>query len=162
MISNDYWNTYEVFGRNNMKISSEQKLKILNFFKSHKLCVVSTIHTNANSPESAVVAFTENEDLEIIFGTSNKSRKYKNIQNNNKVSFVIGWDSETGSIQYEGEAVELSKEDSTQYINKQIIKNASSEKYVEREDQRYFKVSPNWIRFIDNTANPPQTYEIDI
>jgi len=145
-----------------MDLNIEYKERILNFLKSHTLCVISTIHVEAERPESAVVAFTESESLEIIFGTSNQSRKYKNINKNNNVSCVIGWDSETGSIQYEGIAHELSKEESIQYSNKQVKKNASSEKYVERDDQRYFIVSPKWIRFIDNAGNPPQTHEFNL
>lgn len=136
------------------------KKKIHKFLSQHLLCVISTIHVDGKGPESAVVAFTEMDTLELIFGTSNTSRKYKNIQNNNNVSFVIGWDSDTGTVQYEGVAREVSKQESTKYAMLHVKKNPGSQVYVEREDQRYFFVKPRWIRFVDNAGDPPDTYEI--
>ncbi len=141
-------------------MNTRVKDKILDFFKKHLLGVVSTIHTQGNSPESAVVAFVETSKLEIVFGTSNRSRKYHNILKNNHVCFVIGWDSQIGTIQYEGLARELSKEESVQYANLQASKNPQSQKFINLGDQRYFMVEPKWIRFLDNSENPPQSYEI--
>lgn len=133
--------------------------KILDFLKENLLGVVSTIHTNNTSPESAVVAFVETEKLEIVFGTSNNSRKYQNILKNNRVCFVIGW-SAAGTIQYEGKAQELSKEQSKTYAILQAKKNPESAKFADREDQRYFIVRPTWIRFLNSKKTPPETYEI--
>ncbi len=76
------------------------KKKIFEFLNNNKVAVVSTIHSDEDTPESAVVGFGNNESLELVFGTSNTSRKYKNLQKNPNVSFVIGWSSETGSVQY--------------------------------------------------------------
>ncbi|OGE31010.1 hypothetical protein A2631_04995 [Candidatus Daviesbacteria bacterium RIFCSPHIGHO2_01_FULL_44_29] len=137
------------------------KHKILAFLKEHTLCVISTIHADGHGPESAVVAFVETDNLEIVFGTSNISRKYKNIQADNRVALVIGWSSETGTIQYEGQASELSKEESEKYALLQIAKNPSSASFKDREDQRYFIVKPSWIRFMDFGSKPPQTYELN-
>lgn len=136
------------------------KSKILEFLKEHELCVISTIHADGSGPQSAVVGFAETEDLEIIFGTSNKTRKYKNLQSNPNVSFVIGWSSEEGSIQYEGVATELPKGESEKYSSMMVKKNPDSEKYVDMDDQRYFLVKPKWIRFSDNAGNPPDVYEL--
>lgn len=134
--------------------------KILDFLKEHLLAVISTIHADNISPESAVVAFVETENLEIVFGTSKVFRKYKNILKNNRVCFVIGWSSDTGTIQYEGKAQELSKEQSKTYAVLQAKKNPESAKFADREDQRYFIVKPTWIRFLNNKETPPKTYEI--
>lgn len=134
--------------------------KILSFLKEHTLGVISTIHTQGNSPESAVVAFVETENLEIVFGTSNTSRKYQNILKNNHVCLVIGWSSQTGTVQYEGLARELSKQESVEYASLQTQKNPESQKFINREDQRYFMVEPKWIRFLDNRQDPPLSYEV--
>jgi uncharacterized pyridoxamine 5'-phosphate oxidase family protein len=134
--------------------------KILDFLKNHQLSVISTIHTDGHGPESAVVAYAETDNLELVFGTSNQTRKYKNIQNNNNISFVIGWDSNVGTIQYEGVATEIPKEDSPKYVALRTKKNPESLKFVNNTDQRYFLVQPTWIRFSDYAGNPSQTYEI--
>lgn len=125
-----------------------------------KLGVISTIHVGDGCPESAVVGFSETEGLKIIFGTSNTSRKYKNLQSNNHVSFVIGWDSKTGTVQYEGIAKEASLEEALEYAKIIVAKNPVAEKFVNRKDQRYFIVTPKWIRFSDNAGSSPGIYEV--
>lgn len=136
------------------------KARALDFLKAHPLCVISTIHADGSGPESAVVAFAETENLEIIFGTSNTSRKYKNLQKDNRVSFVIGWSNKEGTIQYEGAAAELSGEETNKYAAVQVEKIPSSKDFVGREDQRWFIVKPTWLRFLDNALRPPDTYEL--
>ncbi len=137
------------------------KDKILKFISKQTLTVISTIDIGGVKPESAVIAFAENENLEIVFGTSNKTRKYKNLQKNSHVSFVIGWDSEVGTVQYEGTAKELSREEYLPYANILIAKNPRSEKFVQKEDQKYFLVKPIWIRILDMTKIPDETFEIN-
>lgn len=138
------------------------KSKIQEFFKLNNLCVISTIHTDGHGPESAVVAFSETEDLKIIIGTSNESRKYKNIQSNPNVSLVIGWNSELGTIQYEGVARELTPDESAEYSALQVAKNPTSAAYVNRPDQRYFLIQPKWIRLTDNRSGVSEIFEIDL
>lgn len=124
----------------------EKKSKVLAFLRAQMLGVVSTIgHQN---PESAVVAFGETENLELYFGTSNNSRKYKNIKNNPHIAFVIGWDDDVHiSIQYEGIARELSTEEAKHYIEAFALKNPKTIKFKSYPDQRYFLITPSWIRY---------------
>lgn len=135
--------------------------KVFEFLNRNELGVISTIHVDKTAPESAIVGFGNNESLEIIFGTSNHTRKYNNLKNNQHVSFVIGWNSETGTIQYEGIAKELTKEEAMSYINLLIQKNVDNRKYVDSEEQRYFLIKPQWIRFLDNAGTPPEVYELN-
>ena len=135
------------------------KAKVLDFLNAHPLCVVSTIHTDGSGPESAVVAFSQTNDLEIVFGTSNTTRKYKNLQQNKNVSFVIGWSDTEGTIQYEGTVTEMSLEEARPFIAKQVEKIPSSKGFVDREDQRWFIVKPKWIRFLDHSVKPHQVFE---
>ncbi len=136
------------------------KQRMFEFLSKNELGVVSTIHSNKNTPESAVVGFGNNEALELIFGTSNTTRKYRNLQANPAVSFVIGWTSEAGTVQYEGSAKELSQDEAMSYVDLLIQKNVDNKKYVNAADQRYFLVKPTWIRFLDNAGSPPNVYEL--
>jgi general stress protein 26 len=138
--------------------TKEVKNKILAFLGKHSLTVISTIDVGMEKPESAVIAFAETDTLELIFGTSNMSRKYANIKKNPNVSFVIGWDGAVGTVQYEGVAKELSQEESEKYADIQTAKNPAAKKFTQREDQRYFLVTPTWIRFTDNIEN--QIHEV--
>lgn len=135
--------------------------KVLNFLDLNELGVISTIHTDKPGPESAVVGFGNTEELELIFGTSIKSRKYRNIQTDPHVSFVIGWSSTLGSVQYEGIARELSDKELDHYLPFHLKKNELRKKFVSQADQRYFVVQPTWIRLLDNAGNPPDVFEIN-
>lgn len=137
------------------------KNKILEFLNKHKLAVISTIHSNKDAPESAVVGFANTDSLEIIFGTSCKTRKHANIQANPNVSVVIGWDSAIGTLQYEGVASVLGKDELKEYTAILVAKNIENKKYISFEDQRYILIKPTWIRFTDNLGNPPDIYEIN-
>ncbi len=131
----------------------EKKDKILNFIKKQNLCVISTSNKNGK-PESAVVAFSETDNLELIFGTFYTTRKYKNLQGNKNVSVVIGWDADVGiTVQYEGVAEEMKGRelDSCRDIN--LKKNPYSKKYAFEKEQRYFKIKPKWIRYSDFENN---------
>lgn len=134
--------------------------KILAFLNSNRLGVISTNSSDRKSPESALVGFSNNEQLELVFGTSNKTRKYNNISHNPNVSFVVGWDPSLGTLQYEGVASELSKEQEATLVPLLIERNGGSLKFVNLDDQRYFLVRPSWIRFLDNAGDPPGTHEL--
>src|SRR5581483_3968140 len=135
--------------------------RIMDFMKENMLTVISTVDLNGKKPESAVIAFAETENFELIFGTKNTTRKYQNLKKNQNVSFVIGWDSERGTVQYEGIVRELSQQESSQYSSILVAKNPRSEKFVHKEDQRYFLVKPTWIRVLDMTQIPDETFELN-
>ncbi len=138
----------------------EIKQRISDFLKNHRLTVISTIDAAHDKPESAVIAFAEKDNLEIVFGTSNTSRKYANLQKNPRVSFVIGWDSAIGTVQYEGVAKELSDVEVGEHADSMILKNKQTVKFRSRPDQRYFLVKPTWIRLLDMAKHPDEISEI--
>src|SRR3989338_1815384 len=137
-----------------------QKNKILNFLKTNNLMVLSTMNKN-NTPQSALVAFAETENLELIFGTFATTRKYQNLKHNNHVSLVIGTDETTNlTLQYEGIASEVTGNEFEQCKNIQLKKNPTSKKYASHKDQRYFKITTCWIRYSDLSKNPEETLEL--
>lgn len=128
------------------------KQLILKFLKNHTLAVIPTVGYD-NKPESAVLEYGETEDLELIFDTLNTSRKYKNLQTNKNVSFVIGWDDNI-TVQYEGNAEELIGEEKKKYQKIYWRKNPKAERWSTRLEIAYFKVSPRWIRYSDLNERP--------
>jgi general stress protein 26 len=140
--------------------NKEIKTQILAFMRAQRLAVISTIDVENNKPEAAVIAFSEKENLGLIFGTSAQSRKYKNLQTNQNVSFVIGWSDELGTIQYEGIAQELLGNDALEHGKMMAEKNESAAAFLTRDDQRYFLVRPTWIRFVDKSKSPDEKSEI--
>jgi nitroimidazol reductase NimA-like FMN-containing flavoprotein (pyridoxamine 5'-phosphate oxidase superfamily) len=137
------------------------KTRIKEFLKNNQLTVIATVDEENNKPEAAVIAFAEKNDLSLVFGTSNKSRKYKNIQRNPNVSFVIGWSHE-GTIQYEGIAREISEAEAGECAEILALKNKQTEKFKTNPDQRYFLVQPRWIRLLDHHPTTGGVFEIII
>lgn len=133
--------------------------KIYEFIKSHNLAVISTV-THDFLPQSAVVGFSEKENLELVFGTSIKSRKYQNLLKNPRVSLVIGWD-KGKTVQYEGEAIELKDESERQEtINLHLSKIPSAVKYLSDSEEAIFKVIPKWIKYTDLSVDPWDVTEL--
>jgi general stress protein 26 len=122
---------------------------IYEFISRHKYSVLSTV-TAENFPESALVGFAVTRDLRIIFDTVTTSRKYQNLVNNPSIAFVIGWDHEEQTIQYEGTAkipteMEL---DELLKIYFEVFPDGIQRKETWK-DIAYFYVEPKWIRYSD-------------
>ena len=75
-----------------------------NFLRSHRLGVLATSSHENNSPQTALVYYVLDEELNIFILTSRESRKCKNIIQNNKVSFLIGQEVNPIVLQLEGMA----------------------------------------------------------
>lgn len=119
---------------------------MLEFMTARALCVISTVGSDSR-PESAIVGFSHTEQLELIIGTSNKSRKYANLSQNQHVAVVIG--DEGGEVQYEGRAEILPNDQYRDMVEQaHIAKLPGAAEYRENPDQVYVKISPVWIRFL--------------
>lgn len=132
--------------------------QVLEFIKSKPHTVISTCDKD-NQPEAAVIGFGETDDLELVFGTYKTSRKYKNILKNNKVAFVIGWDSDYITVQYEGIAIEIFGEEREKYLSLFHSKLPSAAHYKNHPEQTYFKVKPTWIRYSDLSGDEEKIFE---
>jgi len=120
--------------------------------------VISSLNETGR-PQSAVVGFGQTKDLQIIFGTSEESRKAQNIMQNASVSIVIGWQDK--SIQLEGRARILSGDEETEYSEQYFHKNETARKYKDEPHERYFLVKPTWLRFTDTNASPWSVTELE-
>ncbi len=144
-------------------MSQSDYSKIYGFLKAHKLAVVSTGGAKNRAPESALIAYVEDQDLCLYFQTSRHSRKASNLSINHKLSFVIGLDvADKATLQYEGIAVRFEKEDDITKC-KQCFADKDSPttaKHLERPDIVFFKVSPVWIGFSDYSKSKPEVIEL--
>ncbi len=144
-----------------MKSGDDQKHRTLaaEFLKTQRFAVVATIFDG--EPQAATVAFSARYDFEIIFGTYYTTRKYRNLKQNPKVAVVVGWD-ESVTVQMEGSAEELHGELLEECKRIHVEKNPSSAVYANMEENRYFKVQPNWVRYTDISALPEFVVEIKV
>lgn len=141
-------------------MTDDQQRTLLAFLASQHLGVLATI-SERGTPQAALVGITETAELHIIFGTANTSRKYANIKRDPNVALVIGHDMDAGiTVQYEGIAQELSGEASEKCRQAHLAKNPRAKKFAFANNQRWFLVTPTWIRFTNVGAKPPQLFEI--
>ncbi|MEK7143592.1 MAG: pyridoxamine 5'-phosphate oxidase family protein [Patescibacteria group bacterium] len=129
---------------------------VLGLIDKSKLAVLSTVTADDRS-ESAVIEISVHKNLELIFDTMPSFRKYKNLQSNQNVSVVIGW--EPATVQYEGTAVELSGKELEEYKQIHFQKFPKAVKF-EKLGVRFFKIIPEWIRYTDVSKQPWEVFEI--
>lgn len=142
-----------------METSKEDIKKfVLGFIKKHNIGVLATI-TQDGKPEAAVIEFAETDDFELVFDTFTTYRKYKNIQYNPNVAFVIGWD-ENITVQYEGVTKELRGSELKKYKKIYFTKNPDAQKWQKYEEIAYFKITPTWVRYRDGNTDPATIFEI--
>ena len=134
------------------------KDEVLTFIKGKKLAVISTSGSD-KQPESALIGFGETDNFELIFGTYKTTRKYKNLKKNNKVAFVIGWDENNITVQYEGTASVLEDSDIEKYVTLYHEKVPDASKFKLHPDQTYWMVKPKWVRYSDLSGDEEKVIE---
>ena len=128
------------------------------------MMVVATTDKSNPYPESALVAFAENERLELFFQTNKHSRKAANLKINQHMSCVIGLTvSDKGTLQYQGIACQLSEETAILSCKKLFIakKSPTAEpQYIDHPDAIFFKLTPSWIGFLDYSESKSTVIEV--
>lgn len=125
--------------------------KMLEFMRTQFLCTIATV-TVDSKPGAAYVAYSSNDDMEIVVGTSSNSRKYQNLTRNKSVAIVIA--TTEAEVQYEGEVEIIADGEYRKLVEaNHIAKVPGSDKYREDPSQVYLKITPVWARFISHTDN---------
>lgn len=126
------------------------------------LGVIATVNTKGN-PEAALIALTETDTLELIFGTYKSSRKYSNLIQHPHVAVVFGHDMKEGiTIQYQGIASEVTGSEMERCRELHITKNPHVRKHAEKPEQRWFKITPTWIRYSNLAVKPHEEFELTL
>ncbi len=132
--------------------------ELFEYMRRHKLAVVATVSRDQRS-ECALVGIAVTPDLELLFDTTESTRKCQNLRANSSVSFVIGWADEI-TLQYEGKVDEPKGDELVR------CKAAYFNVYPDgRERERwpgitYFRVRPTWARYSNFNELPPKIVEM--
>lgn len=137
-----------------------QKQDILAFMRKHSLVVLATADVKGK-PQAAVVEFAELDDLTIIIDTFNYSRKYINLQQNDQVAIVVGWDNNV-TLQIDATAHELKGEDLLHAKEVYFAKNERAKKWANKPEIAYFAFKPTWMRYSDVGKTPWQIEEVPL
>ncbi len=132
----------------------------LDFLKDEKYCVISTASPDGQ-PEAAWVAFSENDQLEIMIGTSDQSRKFQNLTVNPKVAIVFCFDGQS-TMQYEGVAQVIADADLPPLLESHLVKQPTSARYAQDPTQKYLLIKPVWARISQSGPRVLEEIRFDI
>lgn len=135
-------------------MNKEIKDKIIAFLglQKSRFGTISTINKDGG-PESAFVYFAFDENLNIYFATKDTSRKYKNILQNDRVSFAVATENPPQTLQLEGTASVHNDIEDQKHLFQELIELASSKHFSTPISQQatgglqFVKITPAWIRF---------------
>ena len=151
-------------------MSLEQtKTRIKEFLAEHTTLTLATIAADGQ-PQAAPLFFAEMEDLSLVFISEQKVRHSQNIGQENRVAAAIyadgqQWQSIRG-VQLEGTCTALSGDAAQQartiYLTKYpfITENEFLARMLDKIT--FYKISPVWIRLIDNLQGFGYKEEIDL
>ncbi len=139
------------------------KAKVLAFLASQKLAVIATSDPVRPTPESALIAFTEDSRLCLYFQTGKHTRKAANLKANPHVSLVVGLSlNDMATVQYEGKALQLTSAADLEVCKQRFIAKSSptTAEYFNHPTAIFFKVTPTWIGFSDYSGSRPEVIEL--
>lgn len=136
---------------------------VLHYLKTKpiKLCVLATASTTGK-PESAVVGYAVKDDLTMLFSTHKGTRKLDNLNKNNQISLVVGWDFDTMNVQMEGTAKIVENENEHKAAEDFFFTQNPAALKFKSPDTVFIEVLPHWVRSIDPRQHPPKTEEIPL
>jgi uncharacterized pyridoxamine 5'-phosphate oxidase family protein len=128
-------------------MAAKNKAELCAFMQSHRLAVLATADRHGR-PEAALVDVAVTDGLEIIFETTSETRKIRNLQENPRISFVIGW-ADNQTLQYDG-VVDQPGAGELERIVRYYL-SVFPEKLSHRAwpGNFYFRARPLWIRYSD-------------
>lgn len=140
----------------------DKRKLISEYIRTQILGVIATVKED-NTPEAALIALTEIDHLELVFGTYSTTRKYQNLIKNPYVAITFGNSVEEAiSVQYEGVVKELLGAEIDRPRTLHLLKNPRSAKYAYKPEQRWFKVIPTWVRYVSLATDPQVEFEIHV
>ncbi len=137
-------------------MSPELKGEVLGVLSNYWFGVIATVDTEGR-PEAAIVGFACSPELEMLVGTSLKTRKYANVQQNSHVAIAIG--DQKAEVQYEGDVTLLEPDAAWDEIATRFGKLPGFEKYRNDPDERWLLISPTWLRLTVH-ENPNRVEEV--
>ena len=127
------------------------------FINARRYGVIAT-NSASGAPESAVVGLAATMALELVFDTTDGTRKIANLRRDPNISVVIGW-SDDGTLQYEGAADEPRGEDLARIQQVYFETFRDGRERLKWKGITYVRIKPSWIRFTSYTE-PEKNLEV--
>ena len=133
---------------------------IKKYLNQNELCVLSTASKTGKS-QSAVMDYAfDPKTWAFYLFTQDHTRKFKNLQQNSKISLVIGGFKDDPSLQIDGLA-KIVASSSFPTVKKFILSlHPEWKDYFDNPCQRFLKIKPHWLRYGDYSPSGHQIAEI--
>ena len=122
------------------------------FVRAAGMGVVATA-SPSGKPEAALVGIAISDCGELIFDTPAEARKLTNIERNDRVAVVIGWNDGI-SVQVEGRARVVNDDERLRY--ERLYASQFPGSRISRLCFAVAVVTPDWVRSYDATSDPAQ------
>jgi Pyridoxamine 5'-phosphate oxidase len=135
--------------------------ELLSFMRSSPLAVEASVSAEGG-PQAAVVGIAVTGDFEVVFDTTDQTRKLANLRRNPKIALVIGPIGEERTVQYEGVV------DEPTGAELERLKEAYFGVFPDGPERQswpgitYMRARPTWIRYTDFRSDPPEITEFDV
>jgi hypothetical protein len=123
------------------------------FIRARRFAVISTTMEDG-WPESALIGIAVTRGLEIIFDTTDATRKCANLRRDPRASLVIGWRGDyiahTGgyqTMQYCGTADELKGAELERLLPTYFDAHPEGHSRENWPGLTYFRIRPRWLRY---------------
>ncbi len=138
-------------------LTPAQKEQLQDLCQHHPLAVLATADA-AGNPAAAAVLFAHDDDFNIIFGT-HPTRKYRNLKANPRAAVVLTKDWQ--QIQLHGSVVELTGVEGQTAQQLFMAKHPDMDRHL-MEGSVFFRLTPDWIRYMDTGRQPPTQWEVKL
>ncbi len=145
-------------GRTGLKPTVQQ---LYEWLDQQMLCVIAS-QGDDGYPNAATVAFSQSGDLRFVIITDKDSRKAANIARNSKVAVTITNEDQRYTLQFEGNAQQLTWDEFAQYSEHHYKKLPFSLPFKDIPGQTPFVIVPTHMRFSDISVRPWELTEIPV
>jgi PPOX class probable F420-dependent enzyme len=133
------------------------RAELITFVRERGLAVVCTCGPDG-APQAALVGVAATDRAELVFDTTNDSRKVANIRRDPRVAVVIGWDDEV-TVQSEGVADILEGPELDRCRSFYVQQYPDGQDRASWPGITYVRIRPRWVRYCDFRPGSPHITE---
>jgi general stress protein 26 len=132
--------------------------ELVRFLRKYKLAVQASV-APGGAPQAAVVGFAVSDELEVVFDTTEDTRKCRNLRADPRIALVIGWDDEI-TAQIDGLADFPTGKELDRVRECYFVVYPDGRERLAWPGITHVRVRPTWIRYSDFTKDPPHVVEV--
>lgn len=134
------------------------RAELISFLRRYKLAVQASVGPDG-APQAAVVGFAVSDALELVFDTTEDTRKARNLVADPRIALVVGWDHAI-TAQIEGVADFPVGPELERIRACYFVAYPDGRERLAWPGITHVRVRPTWVRYSDYTQDPPRIVEL--